>query len=334
MKKIGLSLVVLVLLGGLPAESVRADKTQADPPVVLTGFGRAVIDGIFSPGEWDKAGCTAFKVNLPGDLPTLALAYAMNDAQNLYVAVLIQRPALDPATSVAIEFDNDHDMGLQREEGDDVIGMAIGQFFPVLFKDQFRTFVEPPCCENCLCGFTDSDHGGTNDMAGAASNNGEYSVFEFSHPLDSLDDSHDFSLKPGDTVGFNFHVRVLDKFNNYADTFYPSDLFQNWLFGDIVINQPMPQDIVDYIAGLPDDSFINNAAQRKNAFEEKLKAINKMIESHHYELAIDKLEQDLRPKGDGCFGGNPNNDWIADCDSQKEFLSLVDILIEYLRSLL
>jgi len=331
MKKIVLYLVVLVLLAVSPAVSVRADNPQVGPPIFFSGWGRPTIDGIFSTEEWGNAACMSFDVNLPGGTTT-ALAYIMNDALSLYAAVLIPGQAMDWG-SVIFEFDNDNCGDPIRDEGDDIFQIntsPLDPYHPVEFQDLFRTYaIENGCCENCLCGRLDNGYGGWLDGQGQALNDGTYSVYEFSHPLDSLDDAHDFSLKPGDTVGFTIFVSIQN-----IPSFYPAAIGANALFGDIVIMQPMPQDIVDFIAGLSDQAFINNPAQRKNAFEEKLKSIEKMIDAHKYAMAIDKLQQDIRPKGDGCYGGNPHNDWIVGCEVQKEFLVLVDALIEYLTSLL
>jgi hypothetical protein len=53
-----------------------------------------------------------------------------------------------------------------------------------------------------------------------------------------------------------------------------------------------------------------------------------------YQEAIDKLENDLRAKMDGCYGGNPRNDWITDCEAQYELLAIIDDLIAYLATLM
>jgi len=333
LKKFVLSMLVLALFAVAPATSVRVDNPQITPSIEVAGFGRAVIDGVFSPGEWDKAGELAFVVNLPSGMTAPAFAYIMNDLQNLYIAVLIQRPAMDWG-SVILEFDNDNCGGFERDEGDDIFQIDVDPNgpIPVTFADFFRTYGHG-CPEGQVWALRDDDYEGTIDGIGKAENqvlNGvNYNVYEFSHPLDSGDIGHDFSLKPSDTVGFTIFTQIQN-----VQTFYPSMFLSNWTFGDIIIMRPALQDLADFIAGLPDEAFVNNPAQRKNALGEKLKAIERMIAAQDYDQAIDKLQNDLRSKADGCFGGEPNNDWIVDCDVQEELLNLMDILIEYLASLL
>jgi hypothetical protein len=53
-----------------------------------------------------------------------------------------------------------------------------------------------------------------------------------SHPLDSADDAHDFSLSPGDTVGYFLSVRMIAEGASYPDGFGDTDYpgFCNFLF--------------------------------------------------------------------------------------------------------
>lgn len=44
---------------------------------------------------------------------------------------------------------------------------------------------------------------GTNDIQATVFNNGSFTFYEISHPLDSPDDAHDVSLAVGDTVGIS-----------------------------------------------------------------------------------------------------------------------------------
>lgn len=107
--------------------------------------------------------------------------------------------------------------------------------------------------------------------------------------------------------------------------------------GDIVCIQNEPVDpmdlldkIIEYILGLPDDCFKNNADNRKNALVNKLEAVRDMINEGDYEGAISKLENDIRPKMDG----EGNNDWIICDDAQSDLTAMIDELIEYLETLL
>lgn len=203
------------------------------PGVSLSGFGAPVIDGVLSPGEWDAAGMIEFPVNVPkvdggGTVP--GRLYVMNDEVNLYLAVEFPQTAI--ANSAAFEFDNDHSGGA-RANGDDIL--LINPNPVVGFKDEVRT-TEPPCPPGVLCGFFDTTVGGSNDGEGAFSNAGGVTVYEFSHPLDSADDAHDFSLAVGDVVGFYVSIRLLSLGafpDSVGDTYFPST--HPNLFGDITI---------------------------------------------------------------------------------------------------
>ncbi len=59
-------------------------------------------------------------------------------------------------------------------------------------------------------------------------------MYQFSHPLDTGADDHDFSLSIGDTVGFTLSIRIIT--GTIADTGFPTSNISNAsLFGDIVI---------------------------------------------------------------------------------------------------
>jgi outer membrane protein assembly factor BamB len=87
--------------------------------------------------------------------------------------------------------------------------------------------------------------------------------------------------------------------------------------------------IIEYILGLDDDCFKNNADNRKNALVNKLEEVRAMINNGDYEAAIDKLVNDIRPKMDG----EGKNDWIICEDAQDDLTGMIDQLIDYLESL-
>lgn len=95
-------------------------------------------------------------------------------------------------------------------------------------------------------------------------------------------------------------------------------------------------DIIEDIVDLPPDAFSNpnNSDQRKNALTEKLNEVIALIDTGQYQLALDKLQNDILSKTDGCYGGNPNNDWITDCTAQAIVYPAVVDLIELLESLI
>jgi outer membrane protein assembly factor BamB len=88
--------------------------------------------------------------------------------------------------------------------------------------------------------------------------------------------------------------------------------------------------IIEYILSLPDECFKNNAEQRKNALVNKLEEVRQMMMNGDYEGAIAKLKNDIRPKMDG----EGKNDWIICGNAQDDLTDMIDMLIEYLESLL
>jgi hypothetical protein len=194
--------------------------------VVLSGWGTAVIDGQISLDEWDENSFVEFPVNTPDGGVCDGIVYAMNDEENLYLAVIFNHTAV--GNSAAFNFDNNHD-GSQLSQGDDAL--IINPNPTVGFWDLHR-FTGPPCPINSICSGRDSEFGGANDGSGVFFNSESenITIYEFSHPLNSEDDLHDFSLGIGDTVGFRISIRMLST-PNIADTYFPSVP----VFGDIII---------------------------------------------------------------------------------------------------
>jgi hypothetical protein len=183
--------------------------------VILSAWTSAppTIDGaVDTTSEWADADHESFTIasNYTGTI------YVMNDGTNLYVAVEIADNDVGVNFStrdiVNLYFDNDFD-GDGPEDGDEQL--------------------------SCISwGTTDSDHfynssssswpwdelnGGANDGESATSGNGTHNFFEISHPLNSTDDLHDFSLETGDTVGFM--MRYVDD-NTYVGN-WPSNASQS-----------------------------------------------------------------------------------------------------------
>ncbi len=200
-------------------------RTYAHSGVVLSGAGSAVIDGVQSPGEWVTAAKYDFAVNKPaseGGGTAPATLFVMNDGANLYLAVQVARPALDHS-SVTFEFDDNHDGVCENGEDVLVLNSASG------FYDDFRT--SQPGSAVCSNAPSDVEAGGATNGSGAVRNNGAFSFYEISHPLNSGDTGHDFALAPGSTVGVRVaEFRICDA-TDCTDTPF-------FLNGDILIAIP------------------------------------------------------------------------------------------------
>ncbi len=233
----GLFVVLALVLGGTFATPVAAHYAG----LRLSGWGTATIDGRPTPGEWDQAGSIGFQINRPADegggtMP--ATMFVMNDKTNLFLMLRIARPTLG-YISYAIEFDNDHD-GNWPEARDDVLVVNVSKWYPAEFNDVYRY----PCwgCDPGGGSWSayDSYAGGgilppgTSDGAAAASNDGQFTYIEITHPLRSGDSLHDINLVAGQTVGFWSSIRVFNLVTNYPiDTDFPP-----YSMGDIVIQSP------------------------------------------------------------------------------------------------
>lgn len=97
---------------------------------------------------------------------------------------------------------------------------------------------------------------------------------------------------------------------------------------DIVVEEACTlsvESINTYIMNLDDSAFKNNADNRKAALENKLDAVQTLIDGGNYEDAIDKLTNDILAKMDG-----GNNDWITDTEAQADLQGLIDDLVSCL----
>ena len=147
------------------------------------------LDGDIGASEWQNAASASFTITIGGN-PYAGTFYVMNDATNLYVAIKIADDDFNvDQDGVAVYFDNDNDGTF--EAGDDGIMLMAGASG---FVDRF---FQPP-----MMGALDITDGGTTDGSGACATHAGYNHFELSHPLDSADNAHDFSLSPMSTVGF------------------------------------------------------------------------------------------------------------------------------------
>ncbi len=193
-----------------------ASSTRAAAPIPLSAFGTATIDGRMPYGEWDGAARMTIPVSLPyptNPIKVPAEFLVMNDAENLYLALRVGR-TLDYA-GLSVEFDNDDD-GSFMEEGDDGVGASGGHD-----DSRFFDFARIHCINAGLgdvagCGpedtYTDELYPlpGTIDGGSASSQPFGTDFIELFHPLDSADNTRDFSLGPGSSVGFEVMIQLID----------------------------------------------------------------------------------------------------------------------------
>ncbi len=105
----------------------------------------------------------------------------------------------------------------------------------------------------------------------------------------------------------------------------------------VVANPTAPieatQDVQTAIASLNPDVFKN--ANMQKTFNNKLNAVIADIEAGNYANALDKLQNDILGKTDGCAksGAPDSNDWIKDCVSQAQVYPLILEVIDILTSL-
>jgi hypothetical protein len=109
-----------------------------------------------------------------------------------------------------------------------------------------------------------------------------------------------------------------------------------------------PAELIENLAeafqNVPAGAFKNAGEERKNALDNKFQSILKMIMASYnepdaqvrlgqYNAAINRLENDIMPKVDGFYGGNPNNDWITSKEEQAAVYPLLAQTLEELRRL-
>ena len=195
------------------------------PPVLGPAFTPSPpnINGVIDPDEWSRADWMDFTVgSYSGRM------YVMNDADNLYIALRLQDDDASDNDAMNIFFDNDHGGG-SLQLGDDVIWHTSVQFHDAYFK--------PPSAISF-----DVNDGGSKDGSGDRTRDGSHVWYvEFSHPLNTADDSHDFSLSYGDTVGFDLAWQDVPVPIGPTDyLFWPSSDWKNAeTFGDIIIAEPL-----------------------------------------------------------------------------------------------
>jgi hypothetical protein len=165
---------------------------RASDGLTLRGYGTPVVDGVLAPGEWDTAGHYDFHASRSsaeggGSVP--ATLFVMNDSSNLYLALRISVTNLGNSAFDSIFLPP----GPNPAEGGDVL-----RALPWTFEDLHFHPVGPSAWD----WLADTADGGTQDGTASTQTNGGVSVFEVTHPLNSADDRHDFSLTIPSHISF------------------------------------------------------------------------------------------------------------------------------------
>jgi hypothetical protein len=73
------------------------------------------------------------------------------------------------------------------------------------------------------------------------------------------------------------------------------------------------------------------AENLRDALLQKLETVSKAIMSGSPRGDVEKLIRDFRSKMDGCFGGNPRDDWVINCYWQEKLIREIDALVEAIK---
>ncbi len=187
-------LAPLILFFGLvhPARGAAADP-------IPSGYGTAVLDGTLGAGEWDSASPRAVFTGLTG-----SYLYAMNDLENLYLALWAPDPTFTTTDQFRVRIDSAHD-SLNAFGDDELALVAPNTFFDSHFTGEFWGVLDA-----------------TSNGAGMASAVPGGNFFEMCHPLNS-GDPRDMAIAPGDTIGLC--IRYLNDNMAPGTDVYPPDCF-------------------------------------------------------------------------------------------------------------
>lgn len=211
-----LALLVVTALALVAAPAAAADDT-----LTLRGFGTAVVDGELGQAEWATAGRYDFlakRSEAEGGGTVPASFYVMNDTTNLYLALRVSVQNFGYSA-----FDTVFHAPGQSAFGP---GNDILRVLPTFWEDKHYHQISP-FEWNWLSDVVD---GGTQDGAVMTQTHAGYIVYEVSHPLDTADDRHDFSLRIPKHVTFYASFQHCLGSGLCAGTFMPSSGF-----GQIVV---------------------------------------------------------------------------------------------------
>ena len=193
----------------------RIPITVCDPQTTAT------VDGI-KESAWDCAESFQFPVNLPGagkgGGPRATLLW-MNDADSLYLGVMVPREGDETDTSLWFEFDlgrNEDRAPPEPDANDDLIGVIRDKKDTAdpgtgAFGTPQDRYVDAGCANSSGSSVCDpSTPEGSMDVTAGVQWDaaGGFIFYELSHPLGSEDAPYDFLLKPGKSVGLFLRLAV------------------------------------------------------------------------------------------------------------------------------
>ena len=211
---VGLVLASLLQIGP-PASPIHAPEALAATARVGS-FGTATVDGVETPGEWSAADVLhLFVPRSPlrgsGDNPTPATMSLMNDGTNLYAAIRV--PGAHARTDIELQFDEDHDRRLERN--DDVLAVSVlpTDVAPraLALHDRFLhcvTVSSPGCRTDDTSSATGDPPAGTTDGRAAGGVETSRDFIEIVHSLASRDAAHDIQTAPGRILGLRVVLKV------------------------------------------------------------------------------------------------------------------------------
>jgi hypothetical protein len=174
----------LVVLGALIAPAAASAHNPTGPINASTSTNVPTLDGTVNSAEWADA--QPYALNFTGHTGTL---WVKHTATTIYFAARIN-DAVGSTPSLLLYFDNNHNGVKDAGEDGVVSDSSNGDFF------------YSPSTSNHP---RDTQDGGTNDVVAASGFDlgAGQAMFEMSHPKNTADDAHDFSVADGQTVGMH-----------------------------------------------------------------------------------------------------------------------------------
>ena len=184
--------------------------------------------------------------------------------------------------------------------------------------------------------------GDTVSLDGSASTDANFDELTYSWSIVSKPEGSTAEIADPASVETSF---VTDLPGEYVVSLVVNDGFLDSEASNISVMAITYQDatseiLQDTITTINDPAAIPNGAVKnknlKNALTNKINSALLLIDQGSYEEALDKLQNDILGKTDGCatIGTPDKNDWIKDCDAQNQVYPLVVQTIEMLQNLI